>query len=213
MVKQGQRLPVLELVRRGTVVRLPFPESDLAIVRALQAGENAGGVALYDRYRAYVYGVLLRLLGPDADLTDLTQDVFMTAIDSIERLEEPGALRSWLAGIAVHLARAEIRRKVQSHRFPLFPTSELPPVEAPTRQPEVDAAVRATYAVLVTLPPDERIPFVLRFMEGMGLLEVAGACRISVATAKRRLARARKKFVTIARTVPELSEWVEEEAP
>jgi len=212
MVEKGRRSPVLELVRHAAVVPLPLLESDPAIVGALRAGDSAGGMALYDRYRPYVHRVLLRLLGPDAELTDLIQDVFMAAIDSIDRLENPAALRAWLAGIGVHMARAEIRRKVRSRRFPLFPTSELPPVEAPAPQPEVDAAVRATYAVLVKLAPDERIPFALRFIEGMDLLEVAEACRISLATAKRRLARAHKRFVTIARTVPELSDWLVEES-
>jgi RNA polymerase sigma-70 factor (ECF subfamily) len=75
----------------------------------------------------------------------------------------------------------------------------------------VDDAVRATYAVLVMLTPDERIPFALRYIEEMDLGEVAAACRISLATAKRRIARARKRFVTIARTMPELSSWVQEE--
>jgi RNA polymerase sigma-70 factor, ECF subfamily len=211
MIEKGRRAPVLELVRHADVVSAPSLDSDPAIVAALLAGDSAGGVALYDRYEPYVRRVLMRLLGPDAELTDLTQDVFMIAIDSIERLENPAALRSWLAGIGVHLARAEIRRRVRSRRFPLFPTGELPAVEAPVRKPEVDAAVRATYGVLVKLAPDERILFALRFIEGMDLLEVAETCRISLATAKRRLVRARKKFVTIARTVPELSEWLAEE--
>ena len=156
---------------------------------------------------------LLRLLGPDADIRDITQEVFMFAIGSIERLKDPGALRAWLAGISVHLAHGEIRRRVRGRRFPLFPTAELPPIEAPPRLPEVDAAVRATYAVLVKLAPDERILFALRFIEGMELVEVAAACDVSLATAKRRLSRARKKFVTIARTVPELADWVAAEPP
>jgi RNA polymerase sigma-70 factor (ECF subfamily) len=211
MAEKGRRTPILELVRKPAVDRPPSLDSDPAIVGALRAGDSAGGVALYDRYGGYVRRVLMRMLGPDAELTDLTQDVFMTAIDSIERLEDPAALRAWLAGIGVHLARAEIRRKVRSRRILSFPPGDLPAVAATMCGPEVDAALRATYRVLEKLAPDERILFALRFIEGMNLVEVAGACDVSLATAKRRLARARKKFVTIARTVPELCEWLEEE--
>jgi RNA polymerase sigma-70 factor, ECF subfamily len=211
MAEKGRRPPVLELVRQAAVARAPLLRDDPAIVAALRAGDSAGGIGLYDRYEAYVRRVLMRLLGPDAELTDLTQDVFMTAVDSIERLENPAALRAWLAGISVYVARGEIRRRIRSRRFPLFSTSELPPVEAPARQPEVDAALRATYRVLARLSPDERIVFALRFIEGMDLLEVAQACDVSLATAKRRLLRARKRFVSIARTLPDLAEWLAEE--
>jgi RNA polymerase sigma-70 factor (ECF subfamily) len=195
------------------VVRLAFPEhafpeSDGAIVAAIRAGERAGGSALYDRHASYVRRVLVRVLGPDAELRDLIQDVFVIAIDSIERLAEPSALRAWLAGISVHRARAEIRRKTRNRWLSFFPTSELPAIQAPEIAPEVNAAVRATYGVLVKLGPDERIVFALRFIEGMELVEVADACGVSLATIKRRLARARRKFETIARGVPELSDWI-----
>ena len=43
----------------------------------------------------------LHMLGPDAELRDLIQDVFVAAIDSIERLLEPNALRSWLDADAI----------------------------------------------------------------------------------------------------------------
>lgn len=199
--KRGQERP-------APVARLPFFDSDGAIVSAVRAGQAAGGAALYDRHHDYVRRVLLRVLGPDADLADLIQDVFVVAIDSIDRLEEPDALRSWLAGIAVHLARGEIRRRTRSRWFPLFAQEDLPEVEANVANPEVDEAVRTTYRVLAKLSADERIAFALRFIDGMELVEVADACGVSLATTKRRLARARKKFLTIAKTYPELQEWV-----
>jgi RNA polymerase sigma-70 factor (ECF subfamily) len=190
-------------------VRLPFPESDAAIVAAIRAKERAGGWALYDRHADYVRRVLLRVLGPDAELRDLIQDVFMIAIDSIDRLEDPSALRSWLAGISVHRARAVIRQRTRQRWFSLFPASEPPAVEAPPPVPPVSEAVSATYRVLSQLAPDERIAFALRFVDGMELSEVAKVCRVSLATIKRRLARAHKRFLAIARTCPELADWVQ----
>ena len=62
--------------------------------------------------------------------------------------------------------------------------------------------------MLDKLPADERIAFALRFINEMELVEVADACQVSLATAKRRLARARKKFTTMALTYPELADWV-----
>ncbi len=208
MAMTQRSLPVSD--RRGSVVHLPFAESDAALVGAIRAGQGAGGAAMYDRHHQYVRRVLVRVLGPAAELDDLIQDVFMAAIDSIERLEDPHALRPWLAGIAVRCARVEIRRRTRARWFPLFDRSELPEVEAPVSSPELDETVRLTYAVLGKLAADERIAFALRFIDGMELVEVAEACNVSLATTKRRLQRARKKFVTMALTYPELADWLEE---
>ncbi|HEX6765919.1 MAG TPA: sigma-70 family RNA polymerase sigma factor [Polyangiaceae bacterium] len=195
--------------RARPVARLPFFESDAAIVAALRARQPAGGAALYDRHHEHVRRVLIRLLGPGAHLGDLVQDVFVSAIDSIDRLERPDSLRAWLASIAVFRARAEIRARARSRWFPLFADDELPEADARVATPEIDEAVRTTYLVLEKLAADERIAFALRFVDGMELVEVAEACEVSLATIKRRLARAQSKFMNIARTYPALSEWLE----
>jgi RNA polymerase sigma-70 factor (ECF subfamily) len=70
-------------------------------------------------------------------------------------------------------------------------------------------ALRATYAVLEQLAVDERIAFVLRFIEGMELKEGAVACSVSLATFKRRLARAEERFTELARSSPVLRDWLE----
>jgi RNA polymerase sigma-70 factor, ECF subfamily len=194
--------------RRSTLVHLPFLDSDAAVVASIRARERAGGAALYDRHHAYVRRVLMRVLGPDTDLHDLIQDVFVAAIDSIERLNDPNALRPWLAAISVNCVRVELRRRSKSRWLRLVPSGELPEQVAPVATPELDEAVRATYRVLGTLPVDERIPFALRFIDGMDLGEIAQACQVSLATIKRRLSSAQRKFVKIASTYPELSEWV-----
>lgn len=193
---------------RSAVVHLPLFESDVALVAAIRAGERAAGAALYDRHHVYVRRVLVRVFGPDADLHDLVQDVFVVAIDSIALLADPRALRAWLAGISVNCARAELRRRTRSRlSWPLF--GELPEVAADVPDPEIGEALHATYRVLTRLAVDERIPFALRFIEGMDLLEVAAACGVSLATTKRRIASARKKFTKIAQTYPELRDWVQ----
>lgn len=194
--------------RGPAIVRLGFLESAAAIVASVRAGHAAGGAALYDRYHEHVQRVLVRVLGPDADLADLIQDVFLEAIDSIEQLDDPEALRGWLASIAVFRARAEIRRRTHSRWFPLFANEQLPEVTAPVSTPEIDEAVRATYGVLAKLPTEERILFALRFIDGMQITEIAETCRVSLATVKRRLTRAQRRFLAVARAAPAITEWL-----
>jgi RNA polymerase sigma-70 factor (ECF subfamily) len=202
--------PKLQARGRASVSRLPFFDSDAAVVAALRAGQAAGGAALYDRHHEHVRRVFVRLLGPGVELRDLVQDVFVSAIDSIHRLEHPEALRAWLGGIAVHRARLEIRSRARRRWFPLFAREDLPEHEAPLSTPELDEAVRATYLVLGRLRADDRIVFALRFIDGRELAEVARMCGVSLATAKRRLVRARARFVSAARNYPALGDWLAE---
>ena len=73
---------------------------------------------------------------------------------------------------------------------------------------EGSQALHATYRLLSTLQPDEQIAFALRFIDGMELTEVAAACDVSLATIKRRLARAEARFSELARSEPALVEWI-----
>ncbi len=190
------------------VLELPVPDSDAGLVAALRAGRASAKVALFDRYGRHVQRVLTRVLGPDPDIPDLLQDVFVSALESIDRLSDPAALRPWLARIAVFTARGRIRRRVRWRFIRSEPLEELTEVEAHLASAEVTEALRATYRTLNQLPPDERIAFALRFIEGMELTEVAQASGVSLATIKRRLVKAQRRFLEAARREPSLQEWL-----
>jgi RNA polymerase sigma-70 factor (ECF subfamily) len=206
---QQRARSVIEGAMHKAVIHLPLFESNAALVAAIRAGEPAGGAALYDWHHDYIRRVLMRVIGPDGNLEDLVQDVFVAAIEGIERLEDPQALKSWLAGIGVNVARAELRRRTRTSWLRFLPGPWLPEVEAVVSNPELDEAVRAAYRVLGQLQVDERIAFALRFIEGMELSEVASSCQTSLATTKRRLQSARKKFENMAGTYPELAPWLQ----
>ena len=143
------------------------------------------------------------------DTTDLHHDVFVRALGSLPRLEDPGALKGWLTMIAVHVARSAIARRRRRSWLWFLPGEELPEVDSGAASGEVRDALRATYAALERLPVDERIAFALRFVDGMELTEVAEACEVSLATVKRRLARACQRFEVEARKDPVLETWLE----
>jgi RNA polymerase sigma-70 factor (ECF subfamily) len=194
------------------VARLRAPDSDAVIVKALRARHSAGAAGLFDRYHAHVRRVLLHVLGPDQELADLVQEVFLTAIDSIDKLDDPDSLRGWLGGIAVFTARARMRRRTRWRILELWPSDELPEVEGVSPEPEMDQALRATYRVLERLPADERIAFALRFIDAMELTDVARTCGVSLSTIKRLLGKAQDRFQKLARREPSLVEWLERSA-
>jgi RNA polymerase sigma-70 factor (ECF subfamily) len=191
------------------VVELPIAESDAALVGALRAGRAEAGKALFKRYGKDVERVLFRVLGPDLELADLLQDVFVAALTSIDQVRDPNALRGWLTGIAVRKARKCIVKRRRWRLIQFFAPMDMPEGEARVASVEVSEALRCTYEVLGRLPPDERLAFALRHIDGMELTAVASACGVSLATIKRRLSRAQHTFVGIAREHGALAEWLE----
>jgi len=191
------------------VIQLRAGESDAALVRALRAGDAHAGAVLFDRYAVHVRRVLARVLGPDPELSDLLQDVFVAALGSVHTLEDPSALKAWLTRTAVFTARGKIRRRTRWRFLRFVPDEELPEAAAPALDAEGSEALAAVYRVLNALPADERIAFALRILDGMELTAVATACGVSLSTVKRRLTNAQERFRELAAREPVLTSWLE----
>lgn len=182
---------------------------DRALVEALIAGNPAARAVLFDRYVGHVERILVRILGHDCELADLLHEVFARSLAAIETLEDPAALKAWLTGVAVLTARESLRRRARGRWLRFFPAEDLPEVEAAIADEETREALRATYRVIDRLCVDDRIAFALRFIDGLELTDVAAACRVSLNTVKRRLARAERRFVAYASREPALRGWLQ----
>ena len=190
----------------------PFPGavSDAALVAAVRAGRLDAADQLFDRYGEYVERLIVRVLGLDAEVPDLINEVFARAFERIERLEDAAALKAWIGSIAVFTARSFLRDRRSRRRFlGFFAPEELPEIPFSSVPVECSLALLRTYQVLDKLPPDERIAFALRFVDGMSLGEIAEVMHVSIGTVKRRLTRGRKRFVRAAERDPLLREHIQ----
>jgi RNA polymerase sigma-70 factor (ECF subfamily) len=133
--------------------------------------------------------------------------VFVRALESLPRLREPAALRSWLFGIAVRVVRIRWQKRWRQRWLRFMAPEEVPEI---TWLPPTDLreAFRDMYAILDGMSPDERIALVLHHVEGLSLEEAANAAGTSLATFRRRLARGEAKFFARAKTRPALGAWV-----
>jgi len=186
------------------VVAAQLSADDIELVAALRRGDIRARTILVERYEPLVERLVAGALGIDAEIPDVVQDVFVAVLEGIRNLKDAGALRSWIATLAVFTARGRIRRRRRWRWIRFVAPEEVPEVPVAAPQGESHEAVCATYAILATFPADERLVFSLRFVSEMQLTEVAAACRVSLATVKRRLARAEKRFVEAAKSHPAL---------
>ncbi|HVT06676.1 MAG TPA: sigma-70 family RNA polymerase sigma factor [Polyangia bacterium] len=209
--------PPSETVRPAAPTPEPYAD-DAALVAALRRGDGRARMVLVERFEPLVERLVAGALGIDSEIPDVVQDVFVAVLEGVHKLKDASALRSWIATLAVFTARGRIRRRRRWRWIRFVAPEEVPEVPVSGPQGETHEAVRATYAVLDGFPADERLAFSLRFVSEMQLTEVAEACAVSLATVKRRLARAEKRFLEAAKTHPALRErlargnrWGEEE--
>lgn len=193
----------------GRVVSLPSAHSaDAELVAHLCEGRPAACAELFDRFAGVVRSALLRTLGSDVDLDDLTQDTFLVVVKRCHTLRDPSSLRSFVYSVAVRTARNELRRRAFRRWIPLGSVPE-PQLAVEDDDGTIGEALRRTYSVLDRLGADQRIAFVLRRVEGHELAEAARLAGCSLATFKRRLARAERRFEAMARTDPALRSLLE----
>jgi len=188
---------------------LTFVGDDAALVEALRAGHPGAAAALYDRYAAQVRLTLRSILGPDDDIPDFLQEVFIRALDRVGNLREVDRLGSWLTTIAVFVGRAQIRVRSRRKWLRLFSPERTRPPHLDPPSSDARRALREVYAVLDRMPVDQRMAFVMRHIHGATLVEAAEACETSLATIKRRLARAEARFLEAVRRRPGMAQWLE----
>jgi RNA polymerase sigma-70 factor, ECF subfamily len=174
----------------ATATRSGSGPSDAALVVAARAGEDWAMEALFRRHARMVNALAFRLLGRDADVDDLVQDVFAEALARLHRLREPQAFSAWLSTIVVGRASKIIRQRRMLMRIGLARGSlDVDPdaLVSSAAPPDVAVELRALYALVQSLPARLRIPLVLRRVEGHSLEEIAELTQTSLATVKRRL--------------------------
>ena len=180
------------------------PPRDEDLVGALRAGDPEAPAALWARYSPSVGRVLAKALGPSLDIEDLTQEVFLRVFGRLPSLRDPSALRAFVLAVAMNVLKWEIRRRWVSRRVRLSGTGTLPDIESTSADAEARHALQRCYRIFDSLPTKERMAFVLRYMEGMTIDEVAAALEVSISTAKRWVNRGAAKVAEQVTGDPDL---------
>ena len=142
---------------------------------------------LYRLHAPYVAGIGFRLLGRQADADDLVQEVFMIAHTHLDQLRDPHLVRPWLRTIAVRHARRTLKKRRLKRLFWLDEAQGLELPDTSRCTPEQRQMVQRVFGILDQMPPDLRLAWTLRVVEGERLQEVAQMCECSLATVKRRI--------------------------
>jgi RNA polymerase sigma-70 factor (ECF subfamily) len=167
---------------------------DAQLVALVREDDRIAFEAMYRRHAAFAMNLAVRIQGSATDVEDVVHYAFLRAHQRLAELRDAAAFRSWLGAIVVRLVRSRLRRR---RLLNLVGVSAADPVDldlvaSTDASPEVRALLAQVYALLRTLPADERIAWTLRHVERHRLEDVAELAGCSLATAKRRIARAQR---------------------
>jgi RNA polymerase sigma-70 factor (ECF subfamily) len=176
---------------------------NLRLVHSLKAGDEAAYEELILRFQQSVYTLALRLLGNEAEASDVTQDVFVKVFRSIRSFRGQSSLRTWIYRITVNEAQ-NARRWFFRHRgreVGIAGDSEdardWTEAIADTRRSPFEMVCDQEQQILIeaalqTINPVFREAVVLRDITDLSYEDIAEILGVSLGTVKSRILRGRE---------------------
>jgi RNA polymerase sigma-70 factor (ECF subfamily) len=167
------------------VLLTPAPPTHAVADLAARArgGDGDAFAHLYDRFARPLFAYLAGLLRRREEAEDALQSAFLGAWTHLPSLRDEGRFVPWLFRIARNAATDVARRRA---RWPQ-PLAEDDDLVGPTAEAAHDDSLRRLVA---DLKPKTRALVLLRAVEGWSVEDTAVALRTSVASVRRRYARA-----------------------
>ena len=191
MVSEGER-------GRESVLSMDRDQKVLALVDAARSGDGVCLEELISLHHPEIFRMVYSRTGSRMDAEDLTQEIFIKMSTRLSRLRDPACFRGWLYLIAVNRVR-DFHRKKRLLSFFVSQTElkEKEPVATtpnPERQIMEKEFWHRFYGLTRKMPRMEREVFTLRYLDQLGIKEIAETLKKSESTVKTHLYRALKKF-------------------
>jgi RNA polymerase sigma-70 factor (ECF subfamily) len=202
---------LLNLVKTPTLSssnphRLPSTvarEDEHLLVAAAKAGDASAFEELVNRYERKIFRLTMNITRNREDAEDAMQDAFMKAYSHLDRFHEDSRFYTWLVRIAANEALMRLRKRRPNQLSldePIEGEDDFIPQQIEDWGPSPEQRFAQTEmrdilrGVIEELPPDFRVVFLLRDVEGLSTEETATTVGISEAAVKSRLLRARLKL-------------------
>ncbi|QWF76845.1 ECF RNA polymerase sigma-E factor [Amycolatopsis sp. CA-230715] len=181
------------------------PLSDEALLAKAVKGDQGAFDLLVRRHTPRMYRVALRITGSAAEAEDVVQDAWISAWRALAGFRGDAAVSTWLYRVVTNAALGQVRRRrptvsLDAAMAPgdqggsgaafegaAFADTAANPEGKVVRAEQVEAVLRA----IATLDVSQRVPLVLRELEGLSYEEVADVLEVSVPALRSRLHRAR----------------------
>ncbi len=140
---------------------------------------------LYDCYAHLVYRRCLKLLGNEQDAEDALQEVYVRAMQAIDKFRGECSPMTWLYRISTNHCLNLIRSSNRCFRAMAEKKKQSPPFGPATFEKWED--IQAIHRLLGSVDKKTRQIIVYRYLDGMNQDEVARHVRLSVPTVRKKL--------------------------
>ena len=155
------------------------------LVRLAQTGDKQAYKALYNLHINKVYSLAYRLTGDHGLAEDATQEVFIQLWQKLTQFSGESKFSTWLYRVTSNITISYMRK--QTSWLQRVFSQEVVTVTEPS---SVDASVSLD-DLIVRLPKQARIVFVLHGIEGLRHEEIANELNIAVGSSKAQFHRAK----------------------
>jgi RNA polymerase sigma-70 factor (ECF subfamily) len=176
----------------------PIVISETSLIRRAQEGDAEAFGLLFEKHKARVYALCLRMTRNTAEAEDLTQDAFLHVFRKLAAFRADSALSTWLYRVTVNTVLMHFRKKTLSVVSVEKTNSEGNPV--PREFPMTDFRLTgcvdrmALNRALAELPNGYRKIFLLHEVAGYEHREIAKVLGCSVGNSKSQLHKARQRI-------------------
>ena len=166
-----------------------------SLVVAAQQGDRAAFGRLAQRYERAVYATAYRRLGNHSEAQEVTQEVFVKAMQKLSQLRQPECFGGWLRSMTNRMA---INRAVRKSPGVSTEPASLAANCIDRQTPLASALAREersqVRAGLRRLKRTDRATLMAFYVDGQSLIEMSDQFAAPVGTIKRRLHVARKRL-------------------
>jgi RNA polymerase sigma-70 factor (ECF subfamily) len=181
-----------------TTNELPRELSELdRLVSAAKGGDRPAFDELVRRTYVDTYTLAVRLTAHEEDARDVVQEAYLRAWKGLDRFRGDAQFSTWMYRITANAAYTTVKRRRRLRSEPLDLVEdviELRPEAQPEEAAETQALLAKLSGALEQLPPKLRVLVVLKDVYGLSHEEIGEELGISLAAAKVRLHRGRKKL-------------------
>jgi RNA polymerase sigma-70 factor (ECF subfamily) len=172
-----------------------LPHDEEQWIAQAVAGDMLAFRALYDRYRGRVVAQVGRMIGPGADVDDVTQDVFVQVYRSLATFQGNARFSTWLWRITWNVTANHLRKTRKP--VDMYMLRQLSAEPDTWNRLEARDLNRILGAALDQIGDDAREAFVLYEVEGLSLQEIADLTEQSLNTIASRVRRTRERLSTL----------------
>lgn len=150
---------------------LPLPVTDEILIRQFKDGQADAFNVLYTRYLPSVYK-RVRCVIPAEDVEDVTQEVFIAVLQSLQGFRGESQFGTWLRTLTNYKVAEYYRKRNRKKEAPQTSLSEADArrIGGPTRMEEEQFHLQNA---LYHLPENYREVLLLRFAEGLQFHQIA----------------------------------------